>query len=134
MATADRPTKKIRLLLVDDNEPSRLVQTYVIESEFVDVTVVSSALPPPMEQMLGFDGIILDERLINESGVDIASRIHHENWRIPIMIMTTLNPTDEAFESAYKFVDHVATKKDPPMFSKVLQAFIRQIRRIKAAG
>lgn len=125
---------KIRVLLVDDNEASRMVQTYVIESGFEDVAVTCVAKSPPMEQMLGYDGIILDQRLIGETGVDVARQIHQQNWRIPIVIMTMLKPADETFESAYEVVDYVATKSDPPMFSNVLRAFIRQIRRIRAAA
>jgi CheY-like chemotaxis protein len=133
-ANTDLRQDKIRLLLVDDNEPSRMVQTYVIESSFEDVAVVSSELVPPLNQMLGYDGIILDQRLIGENGLDIARHIQQENWRIPIMIMTALKPTDETFEKAYEVVDYVATKSDPPMFSNVLRAFIRQIRRISATA
>lgn len=130
----DTHTGKIRLLLVDDNAASRIVQTYVIESGFDDVAVVSVDKSPPMDQMLGYDGIVLDQRLIGENGVDIARRIHKKNWQIPIMIMTTLKPTDEIFDTAHEVVDYVATKSDPPMFSNVMRAFIRQIRRIRAAS
>ncbi len=133
-ANTDPRKDKIRLLLVDDKEASRMVQTYVIESSFKDVAVVSSELTPPLDQMLGYDGIILDQRLIGENGLDIARHIHQENWRIPIMIMTGLKPTDETFEKAYEVVDYVATKSDPPMFTNVLRAFIRQIRRIRATA
>jgi DNA-binding response OmpR family regulator len=84
--------------------------------------------------MLGYDGIILDERLPGERGLEIGRRIQRLNWHIPLMIMTNLRPSDEAFDLAYEVVDYVATKSDPPMFINVMRAFIRQIKRIRAAG
>ena len=123
----------IRVLIIDDNQPSRMVQTYVIEEQFENVKVVSCMQPPPIEEILGYDAVVIDERLIGESGMDLARQIHQENWRTPLMIMTSLRPDDEIFEKAYEVVDYVATKSDPAMFINIMRAFIRQARRIKAA-
>jgi DNA-binding response OmpR family regulator len=84
--------------------------------------------------MLTYDGIIIDERLVGERGMDVARRIQQENWMIPLMVMTSLQPSDPAFEKAYDFVDYVVTKSDPPMFINAIRALIRQIRRIRAAS
>lgn len=130
----DASDRKIRLLIVDDNEPSRIVQSYVIEDRFPDVSVTSCEQPPPIDDMLGYDGIILDERLIRDSGLEIARSIHERNWRLPLMIMTSLRTDDPTFEDAHAVVDYVATKSDPMTFIKVVRAFLRQIRRIQAAS
>jgi DNA-binding response OmpR family regulator len=111
-----------------------VVQTVVIENAHKDVAVTSCMLPPSMEEMLGYEGIILDERLPGESGLAIARRIQRLNWRIPIMIMTMMRPSDETFDTAYEAVDYVATKSDPAMFINVMHAFVRQIKRIRAAS
>lgn len=124
----------VRLLIVDDSQPSRLVQTFTIEEHFENVEVTSKMQPPSMEEMLAHDGVILDERLINESGMDVAAKIHQENWQIPLMIMSSLLPTDDIFKKAYETVDYVATKSNPDMAINILRAFIRQMRRIKAAS
>jgi response regulator RpfG family c-di-GMP phosphodiesterase len=131
-SASDMTMEKVRLLIVDDNQASCVVQTYVIEENFKNVEVTSNIQPPPMEEMLGYDGIILDERLNSDSGIDIAKRIHDENWRIPLMIMTTLRPNNPLFENAYDVVDYVATKGDPAMFVKNMRAFLRQVLRIRA--
>jgi CheY-like chemotaxis protein len=129
------PSDKIRLLLIDDAKPARLVQTYVLEHEFRNVSVIGAEQTPPLEQMLEYDGIIIDERLAGgERGMDVARRIQQENWMIPLMVMTSLQPSDPAFEKAYDFVDYVVTKSDPPMFINAIRALIRQIRRIRAAS
>ncbi|HXG29992.1 MAG TPA: response regulator [Nevskiales bacterium] len=128
------PSDKIRLLLIDDAKPARLVQTYVLEHEFRNVSVTGAEQAPPLEQMLEYDGIIIDERLAGERGMDVARRIQQENWMIPLMVMTSLQPSDPAFEKAYEFVDYVVTKSDPPMFINAIRALIRQIRRIRAAN
>ena len=52
---ADTAEKSIRLLLVDDNGPSRMVQSYVIEDKFPEVAVTSCEQPPQLEEMLGYD-------------------------------------------------------------------------------
>lgn len=127
-------TRDIRLLLVDDYEPSRVVQTYFIENSCDDVKVASFEKSPSIDEMLGYDGIILDQKLIGETGIGIAARLSGANWKIPIMIMTALQPNDYSFHKAYDYVDHVAWKSDPELFGKMLKVFLRQIRRIKAAG
>jgi DNA-binding response OmpR family regulator len=132
--TSDKSAERVRLLIIDDSQPSRLVQTFVIEENFENVEVVSGMQPPPLEEILGFDGVVLDERLIGESGIEIARRIHDKNWRIPLMIMTSLRPEDVVFETAYEVVDYVASKSDPKFGVNVMRAFIRQMRRIKAAA
>jgi hypothetical protein len=48
--TPDMPSDKIRLLLIDDAKPARLVQTYVLEHEFKNVGVTSAELPPPLKR------------------------------------------------------------------------------------
>lgn len=132
MTTASKESaEKVRLLIVDDSQPSRLVQTFVIEENFENVEVVTCMQPPPMKEIMDYDGVVLDERLINESGIDLARRIHQENWRIPLMIMSSLRPDDQLFETAYEVVDYVATKSDPTTAVNVMRAFIRQMRRLK---
>jgi CheY-like chemotaxis protein len=126
-------SRDIRLLLVDDYEPSRMVQSYFIENSNDDVKVVSFEKPPSIDEMLGYDGIILDQKLIGETGIAIAARLSSKNWKIPIMIMTALKPNDDSFQKAYEYVDHVAWKSDPELFGKMLKVFLRQIRRIRAA-
>ncbi len=130
----DRPSDKIRLLLIDDAKPARLVQTYVLEHEFRNVSVTGVEQPPPLEEMLDYDGIIIDERLVGERGMDIARRIQQGNWMIPLVVMSSLQPADPVFEKAYDCVDYVVTKSDPPMFINAMRALIRQIQRIRAAS
>ena len=126
----------IRLAIIDDNPADLLRFTRIIKQSYMNphVTVhLATMTEPPsnIEALLSYDGLLLDERMGKYSGIDVAQDVHRLDWTVPIMILSGLPPTAEAFNNCLAYVDYVVSKDFEGHFLQTFTAFVRQIHRVR---
>ena len=125
---------QIHLLLIDDEEDDRFLFSSFYEQEFAPGLYIDgrSSVPDNPVLLKAFDGIVLDYyiRGERETGLDIARRIHEDNWRHPPIFLLTGHDAIVA-EDVYDCVDYVASKNDPAQCSLEMRRFVRWLARIR---
>jgi len=90
-AETPRPSRALSILLVEDDEVNQLVACGLLECAGHRVTVAASGAEAiaVLEGQRGFDLVVLDMRLPDMDGFEVAERIRElTDWRLPIVAVT----------------------------------------------
>lgn len=134
MANDPRPDRLIRILFIDDDDADLALTEYLITRGMHHVRLIALKEPPPVPEILSYDGLIIDQHLSGGMlGTSVARDIHTEDWRFPMMLLTGAHPSDPGLLGWSRLFDHLANKNDPDDFSNKLLSFIRGISKMSDA-
>ena len=100
----------MRVALVDDDDAMRESLTFLVETIGYQVSSYASA----REFFDGCDiariaGLLLDQHLIEETGIELAARLRADGLQIPILLMTAAPSPAIALKAAELRIDSVLT-------------------------
>lgn len=117
------------LLIVDDDERLRkLLSQFLKEKGFEISSAESAAEAFELLSFFKFDLIVLDVMMPNESGLDLAQRLRHNNIKTPILFLTALGTTADKIRGLESGGDDYLPKPfEPKELLLRIHAILRRI-------
>lgn len=125
----------VTLLLIDDSDLERRLQSALIVDGLkdLDVQVVTASKPlKSMQDYAAYDGIVLEYDLIVTKGIVLLRAIHEALPDIPVVIYTGMETWHTDLVNAEQYgASYVLSKNKPADALNKLRAFVRDIKRLK---
>jgi CheY-like chemotaxis protein len=120
--------ERFRVLVVDDNEPTRLLIARIISDE-LPVTVTLAGTTEEAQRRIHaqpFDLILLDLLMPGEGGFGVLEKLRNNGWRnrkTPVIVVTVMGDEDSIARCKALGATHYIVK---PVLRQVLVAAVRK--------
>jgi len=122
--------KKIRLLLVDDEEEFAASSSQALNRRGFEVTIALNGVTAlDMIDTRTFDAVLLDVKMPDIDGIEVFNQIRKKYPQLPVLILTGHGNFDDAFQTAK---DGISDYLNKPIEIEVLAENIKEV--VKKSG